>query len=117
MSAPLTPAQHVAILNDLFRTRLGACALAGMTVKTCGIDALPPETQMTILRAVATFDRFTPDNDPYGEHDFGSIEIEGRRVFWKIDIYSGSDCQFGSEHPADPARSYRVLTVMLASEY
>lgn len=23
------------------------------------------------------FDAFTPDNDPYGEHGFGSIEITG----------------------------------------
>ncbi len=117
MSAPMAPAEHVAILNDLFRTRMGACSLAGMTVKTCGIDALPCATQQAIFQAVAAFSTFTEDNDPYGEHDFGCVEIAGNKVFWKIDVYADSSCQWGAEHPADPARSYRVLTVMLASEY
>lgn len=28
-----------------------------------------------------------PGNDPYGEHDFGCIDICGCRYFWKIDCY------------------------------
>ena len=117
MSAPIAPAEHVAILNDLFRSRMGACNLAGMVVKTCGIDALPCETQTAILHAVAAYATFTEDNDPYREHDFGCVEIERNKVFWKIDVYADSGCQWGAEHPADPARSYRVLTIMLAHEY
>jgi Protein of unknown function (DUF3768) len=31
-----------------------------------------------------------PVNDPYGEHDFGIIECEGERVFWKIDTSESS---------------------------
>ena len=34
---------------------------------------------------VSHFDAFTPDNDPYGEHDFGSIDLDGEKLFWKID--------------------------------
>lgn len=117
MSAPITSAEHVAILNDLFRTRMSACNLAGMIVKTCGIDALSSATQQAILQAVAAFSTFTEDNDPYSERDFGCVEIEGNKVFWKIDVYADSSCQWGSEFPADPARSYRVLTIMLAHEY
>jgi hypothetical protein len=37
------------------------------------------------LGLVRLFDRFTPDNDPHDEHDFGSIELHGRKLFWKID--------------------------------
>ncbi|ORE90101.1 hypothetical protein ATO13_23516 [Stappia sp. 22II-S9-Z10] len=117
MNAALTPAEHVAILNDLFRTQLGFCEVAGMVAKTSGIDALPPDTQQAIFLAVAEFSTFTEDNDPYGEHDFGCVEIEQNKVFWKIDIYADCDCKLGSLHPADPSRSYRVLTIMLAHEY
>ena len=44
------------------------------------------------------------------------LEVEGRRIIWKIDYYDPSRQQ-GSEDPADPAKTCRVLTVMLASEY
>jgi len=33
------------------------------------------------------FDSFTPDNDPYGEHDFGTIDWQEEKIFWKIDYY------------------------------
>ena len=56
------------------------------------------------------------DNDPWSEHDFGSFEIDGETLFWKIDYYDGS-MQFGLEDPADPAKTMRVLTIMLSEEY
>lgn len=62
------------------------------------------------------FDAFSPDNDPYGEHDFGAVEIAGQRVFCKIDYYDTA-LEYGSPDPSDPAVTTRVLTVMLASEY
>jgi hypothetical protein len=40
-----------------------------------------------LLAAVAAFDNFTPDNDPYQERDFGTITLGGVRYFWKIDYY------------------------------
>jgi hypothetical protein len=67
------------------------------------------------------FDEFTPDNDPHHEHDFGGFEYEGRRIFWKIDYYDraslGTGSDMGSEDPSDPAKTLRVLTIMLAEEY
>jgi Protein of unknown function (DUF3768) len=65
---------------------------------------------------VTEFNAFTPDNDPYGEHDFGSFEDGGERIFWKIGYYD-QRMEHGSEDPADPDRTYRVLTVMFSSEY
>jgi len=69
-----------------------------------------------LIQKVRDFAEFTPDNDPHGEHDFGSFEHDGRRLFWKIDYYS-PDMQGGSEDPSDPDETQRVLTIMFAEEY
>jgi hypothetical protein len=69
-----------------------------------------------IFSKIRNFEKFTPDNDPYKEHDFGSVEHEGLKIFWKIDYYA-PDMMHGSENPADPKQTIRVLTIMLASEY
>lgn len=69
-----------------------------------------------LMSAVANFDTFTEDNDPYGEHDFGSFEFDGEKLYWKIDYYA-LDMKHGSEDPADIRKTVRVLTIMLASEY
>lgn len=39
------------------------------------------------------------------------------KIFWKIDYYADKSCTEGAEDPSDAARSFRVLTIMLASEY
>ena len=58
----------------------------------------------------------TQANDPYGEHDFGSFDYNGEKIYWKIDYYDKS-YQYLSENPANPDITNRVLTVMLAEEY
>jgi hypothetical protein len=83
---------------------------------TAGVDALPIDTKACVLLAVQSFSNFTKDNDPHGEHDFGSIKIEGETYFFKIDYYDLA-MQFGSENSADPEQTTRVLTIMRADEY
>ena len=83
---------------------------------TAGVDALPDMVKAEALKTAATFDDFTEDNDPHGEHDFGSFELCGRKFFWKIDYYDRA-MEHGSEDPSDPDQTTRVMTVMLASEY
>jgi uncharacterized protein DUF3768 len=100
-------------LNDSFRRSLSG---GGKRLVTAGIAALPPQDQAGILAKVMAFEAFTEDNDPHGEHDFGAFDHAGRRIFWKIDYYDPS-LEFGSENPADPAKTTRVLTIMLAEEY
>jgi hypothetical protein len=68
-----------------------------------------------VLRAARDFDTFGPSIDPHGEHDIGSFDFEGTRCFWKID-YNNLDMSSGSEDPADPAITTRVLTIMRADE-
>ncbi len=101
-------------LNDALRTLTGE----GRIFFTAGIAALPRDEQAAILDRVFAFTDFTPDNDPHGEHDFGSFERAGKTVFWKIDYYDRArTLSFGSPDPADEAVTTRVLTVMLAEEY
>lgn len=102
----------IRILNDAFRKTW----LTGRVLITPGIGSLSIETQSRIVAAVQTFDAFTPDNDPHGEHDFGAVTVEDHKVFWKIDYYA-MDMLHGSEDPADPEVTKRVLTIMLAEEY
>ncbi|WP_280171559.1 DUF3768 domain-containing protein [Agrobacterium pusense] len=99
-------------LNDMFRTTW----LTGTVLLTSGIQNLQDITQSRIVEAVQGFDSFTRDNDPHGERDFGAVSIDGYKVFWKIDCYDPTT-QYGSENPANPAVTKRVLIIMLAEEY
>jgi hypothetical protein len=99
-------------LNDKFRRDRSG----GYVCITNGVAALGYDAYIGILMAVAAFDNFTPDNDPYGEHDFGSLTVGPHRLFWKIDYYDRSE-RYASPDPADPTVTSRLLTVMLASEY
>jgi hypothetical protein len=105
-------ANRIRALNDAFRTTM----TGGRVVMTVGVDALPSDVKAMVIRRVATFTAFSPGNDPHGEHDFGSFDLAGQTFFWKIDYYDPA-LEFGSEDPADPAKTTRVLTIMLASEY
>lgn len=99
-------------LNDLLRTSW----ITGQVLSTRGITALPVDVQSRIFEQIQTFDAFTEDNDPHGEHDFGALTVDGHKVFWKIDYYA-PDMMHGSPNPSDPLVTQRVLTIMLAEEY
>jgi len=104
--------ERIRTLNDQFRANLKP----GRVLISAGVQALGQEALPEVLDAVQKFAAFSPDNDPHREHDFGSFEYEGTKLFWKIDYYDAA-CQFGSDDPADPANTTRVLTIMLAVEY
>lgn len=107
-----TRAERIASLNDaLRRYRIG-----GRLAVTAGVIALSEHGLPAILHAVASFDAFTEDNSPYGERDFGALEHNGARLYWKIDYYD-RNLRDGSPDPANPAVTARVLTIMLAEEY
>lgn len=97
---------EIARRNDLFRTN----GLRYMITR--GVQALPRIDEL--IHAVRAYKDFTMDNDPWGEHDFGSLEWMGETIFWKIDYYDQA-----MEGWADPASDdcHRVLTIMTASEY
>jgi len=116
-------ANRIAGINDEFRRQAGLALsdtrpVPGRCVMTHGVAALGRQAQAEILQRVRQFADFEPGNDPYREHDFGAISAsDGERVFWKIDYYADDTMEYGAEDPADPNRSFRVLTIMLAAEY
>jgi hypothetical protein len=97
---------EIATRNDAIRRLLPLTHQDDRFVMTCGIDALGVEVITDAIQVVRDFNEFTEDNDPYGEHDFGSfILTNGDKAFWKIDDYQGHDgirC---------------VMTILLADEY
>ena len=123
-------AEAIAQQNDRFRR--GICGyldhpddkslsiLSGKIVYTPGIAALGLAFLADARKAIAHFDAFTEDNDPYGTHDFAAQDIphEGAtvKIFWKIDAYD-VNYVYGSNDPADPQVTRRVLTIFLPSEY
>ena len=100
-----TKAELIARRNDKFRQ------VETMSVSQ-GVFSL--QDVLGLIRAVRNYKDFSEDNDPYGEHDFGSLDWEGQKIFWKIDYY---DAAF--EGWADPLSNEveRVLTVYLAEEH
>lgn len=96
---------QVAKLNDEFRK-----------VETMSISqgVFNLHDVLGLIRAVREYDDFNHDNDPYGEHDFGSLAWEGAKIFWKIDYYS-PDFE-GWCDPLNPDCE-RVLTIYLAEEH
>ena len=100
-------ANKIATLNDEFRKAVPMSATV-----TSGVYELPD--LQGLMQAVREFDSFTEDNDPYGEHDFGSFTVSGVKIFWKIDYYD--EALKGWCDPLSPD-CHRVLTIMLAEEY
>jgi hypothetical protein len=104
--------QKIAALNDTFRTT----GIGGRTMVTSGFNAHPEDWRLSALEAIRTFKDFDKDCDPHHERDFVSVEVNGEKIFWKVDYYD-RDIRYLSDDPSDPNITVRVATIMLASEY
>ncbi len=100
-------------LNDAARRGEGANVTVVVTV---GVQALGEDGVRAALGAVASFDDFTEESDPHGEHDFGAVEIADQKLFWKID-YFDLRLTWHSPDKANEKITQRVLTIMLVSDY
>ena len=109
---PIDHTRKIALLNDSFRTTF----LGGTVTVTAGLHLLGEEFVKDALSAVRQFSTFNEDNDPHAEHDFGALEVEDRKLFWKIDYFDPT-MTIGADDPANIDSTRRVLTVMLAEEY
>lgn len=104
--------ERIRALNDQLRKhRTGGRVMATRGVMARGLAFL-----VAVAGALARYDDFNEANDPYGEHDFGALSIDGEQVFWKIDYYDQSLTKAAVD-PACETGCVRVLVVMLAEEY
>jgi len=105
--------ERIRALNDQYRQALPI--VPGLAI-TSGIQAAFDDDLTAVFDAVRDFSDFCEDNDPYGEHDFGEIQMGSHAIYWKFDYYD-TDLAYRSPDPSDPERTRRVLTIMLREEY
>jgi len=96
--------RSVAQKNDLFRQTFIGCKV----VMTEGVAH--SSDRENVIGAVRSFAKFSEDNDPYQEHDFGSLEINGTIYFWKFDYYDDNYELYQED-------GNRVLTIGRMDEY
>jgi hypothetical protein len=107
-----TKTEAIRALNDGLRQNLSA----GTALITAGVAALGAEAVARIVKTIAVYDDFCHANDPHEEHDFGVFEVDGHKMFFKIDYFDKSR-SYHSADPSDPSVTERVITIMLAEEY
>ena len=106
---------RIAEQNDAFRCKRPGGG-QGEWVYTQAVHAEGQGFVLACVAAVAAYDDFNEDIDPYGTHEMGTMEVMGKKVWWKIDLY---DCAYegGSPNPTSLAETRRVLTILFPSDY
>lgn len=104
--------QRIRDLNDRFRQSFEG----GQIVLTRGFRSLPNGVVIKAFLAIQRFDDFDEGNDPYGTHEFGTLNIDGQDIWFKIDAYD-QNLEYGSPDPSDPSVTQRVMTILLPDEY
>lgn len=98
-------------LND----RLRRTGIGGTIVLTRAVAGLDEPDLKDLLKLIRDFDDFNRGNDPWGEHDFGEVVLNGIRFFWKLDSYD-LNLEWASPDPTDDAVTRRVLTIMTGED-
>ena len=70
----------IAALNDQFRSDTGKYQ-KHRVVMTASVAALYQSYRDSLMRQVRAFSDFNEENDPFNEHDFGSIDFFEYKVF------------------------------------
>ena len=119
---------EIAALNEAARAGSLATSRPDLTRAhadiLAGEDPDPGTRQLNLmmgqhaLRRLINETPIDPGNDPHGERDFGVVEHQGHKIFWKVDVYANDGTfAWGSETPWDAQQSFRIVTVMLASDW
>ena len=102
---------QIKLRNDTFRKSLRPDS-KHRCVLTESVSESPNREE--ILEAVKNFDSFSGDNDPHGEHDFGSVIVGGEKYFFKFDYYD-LNYEYGADQREEEYAL--LLTIMHASDY
>lgn len=102
------------VLANLRHAEAASSQISGKAVLSPGVEALPDAIRDLAVFQTATFETFTADYDPNGEHDFGCFLLEDHIVYWQIQ-YLDRDGKCHSRPPTNI--SSRLMTIMLADEY
>ena len=103
----------IALLNDAFRTTLSG----GTVLLTAGVHELPDMVKAAAIQKVATFDdvqRKTTTRTVSTTSAASSSAVAGSSGRLTTSTNAASSAR---EDPADPQKTTRILTIMLASEY
>ncbi|MEB3219683.1 MAG: DUF3768 domain-containing protein [Nostocales cyanobacterium 94392] len=108
---------QIRALNDKFRQTFDI--KLGKVIITQGVGSLNTNQLQQLIQAVKQFNDFNENNDPWKEHDMGKIELFNENFFFKIDYFDRNNYSqgIGSEEPANVDKTFRVMTIMLVSEY
>ncbi|TXC67950.1 DUF3768 domain-containing protein [Sphingomonas ginsenosidivorax] len=119
------PIDHgeIARLNDWLRANITSPG-DNRIVMTAGVANLIGDVALfrgfrkraELLRTVRDYETFERSIDPHGHRDMGAFDFEGTPCLWKIDYYD-RNLESGSENPADPFETVRVLTILCADEW
>ena len=105
---------RIAEQNDAFRCKRPEGG-QGKWVYTQAVHAEGPDFVHACVAAVAAYDDFTEENDPYGTHEMGFMEVEDKKVWWRIDLYDRA-YEGGSQEPTSLVEPRRVLTILFPSD-
>lgn len=104
--------QRIAALNDQFRSTFRG----GEVVNSKSLRTLSREQKFELYEKVMAYDDFTPESDPAGEHNIGTIEHYGELYLWAISYYD-VDKKGDSRNPANEMVTNRVLVIVRADEW
>jgi hypothetical protein len=94
-------------LNDSFR----ATFKGGRVQMTPGVYDLDSRLRGRALYVLSRYNRF----DEESEHDWGVFILAGYAFEWQIE-YRGSNGEGVSPNPADPSKTFRVLTLYAVND-
>ena len=109
-------ARDIAAANDDLRMNLAKYYFGPTSHKSVVLSAgvAHRDNLPEILKAIKGFRNFNSGNDPYGEHDFGIVEVAGEKYFFKVDYYDKTYNWFSDPYETVP---HRVLTIAHMDEY
>ena len=112
MTATINTAQRIKELNDAFR-RTGD---GGRILFTAESAAWASRSRIRRLRLCGASTPSPRTTTRTGSMISGASPIKAASCSGRSTTYDAA-CEFGSEDPADPLKTTRVLTIMLADEY